>query len=59
MNSTLQTVLALALTALAAAFLVWTGWRKKRAAEKHGCGGDCGCHGELKIPAHLAKPKSR
>jgi hypothetical protein len=39
MSPALQTILALALVALAATWLV----RRSLAKKKAGCGGDCGC----------------
>jgi membrane protein implicated in regulation of membrane protease activity len=40
MSPQLQTVLALALVALAAA---WLGWRWFAKRKSPGCGGECGC----------------
>jgi hypothetical protein len=40
MSSSLQTLLALVIVALAATWLVWRGVAKKK---NPGCGGDCGC----------------
>jgi hypothetical protein len=39
-SSTTQTVLALALVALAMAYLAWRAFGRKK---NPGCGGDCGC----------------
>lgn len=39
MSSSLQTLLALGLVALAAAFLLRSWWRKR---QNPGCGGECG-----------------
>jgi len=51
MSPTLQTILALALVALAAAWLV----RRSLAKRKHrGCGGDCGCPAS-EVKAQAAK----
>ncbi len=39
LSSSLQTILALALVALAAVYLVWSAVKKRK---QPGCGGDCG-----------------
>lgn len=56
MNSTLQTILALAAVALAVAYLTWSAWKKKRAADKPGCGSDCGCAGKIGSDSRGAGP---
>jgi hypothetical protein len=55
MSPTLQTILALALVALSAAWLVRRALAKRRTP---GCGGDCGCPAsEVKAQAaKIAKP---
>jgi hypothetical protein len=51
MSPTLQTILALAVVVLAAAWLV----RRSLAQRKHpGCGGDCGCPA-TEVKARAAK----
>jgi len=55
MSPTLQTILALAVVVLAAAWLV----RRSLAQRQHpGCGGDCGCpSAEVKVrAAKIIKP---
>jgi hypothetical protein len=39
MSASLQTIIALALVALAAVYLVWSAVKKRK---QPGCGGDCG-----------------
>jgi cobalamin synthase len=39
-NPSVQTILALVIVALAAGWLIWRAFAKKKAG---GCGGDCGC----------------
>jgi membrane protein implicated in regulation of membrane protease activity len=58
MNPQLQTIAALALVALAAA---WLGWRWFAKRRNPGCGGDCACpaaDAKTKL-AKLARPASR
>jgi hypothetical protein len=55
MSPTLQSIIALAIVALAVAWLVRRSLAKKKSA---GCGGDCGCPAsEVKVrAAKIAKP---